>query len=264
MRRGFSGLSTLTIPALVVLALVGLSPRVEGQQPYKAPRTADGHPDLQGIWQAVNTASWNLEDHASMLGVPPGLSVVEGGEIPYKPEALAKRKKNFEERLTADPAAKCHLPGVPRVTYMPHPFQIFQNAEGVVIVYEYVGSTRTIYTSGGLHGSHPEGAFAYMGDPRGRWEGDTLVVDVVGFTDETWLDASGNYHSDALHVVERYTRTGPDHMRYEATIEDPNVFTRPWKISMPLYRRQERPMRLLEYYCHHDLEAAEVAARDAK
>jgi hypothetical protein len=250
------------VGSLVLLAVVVLSSRADGQQAYKPPRTVDGKPDLQGIWQVVNAASFDLEDHAATLGVPAGLSVVEGGEIPYKPEALAKRNKNRQERLTADPATKCYLPGVPRVTYMPYPFQIFQNAESVVIVHEYVGATRSIYMSGpGLHGSHGELDGTMMGDARGRWEGDTFVVDSIGFNDETWLDASGNYHSDALHVVERFTRTGPDHMRYEATIEDPQVFTRPWKISMPLYRRQERPLRLLEYLCSHDLEVAKAAAR---
>jgi hypothetical protein len=88
-----------------------------------------------------------------------------------------------------------------------------------------------------------------MGDSRARWEGNTLVVDVVHFTDQTWLDRAGNFHSNALHVVERYTPLSADHMRYDATIEDPNVFTRPWTISMPLYRRQESNAELLEYDC---------------
>ena len=261
MRRGLPGLFMRMMPALVVLAMVSESSNAQAQA-YKPPRTMDGHPDLQGIWQVLNTASFDLEDHGATLGVPAGLSVVEGGDIPYKPEALAKRKQNFERRLTADPAAKCFLPGVPRVTYMPFPFQILQNAEGMIIVHEYVGATRTIYMSGpGLHGSHSEFDGTMMGDARGKWEGDTFVVDNVGFNDETWFDASGNYHSDALHVVERFTRTGPDHMRYEATIEDPQVFTRPWKIGMTLYRRQEKPLRLLEYLCSHDLDVAKVAAK---
>ena len=259
MRRTLSRLSIPTMPALVLLVLVGLSPQAGGQQPYKPPRTADGHPDLMGVWQVVNAASFDLEDHPATLGVPAGLGVVEGGEIPYKPEALAQRNKNRQERLTADPAAKCFLPGVPRVTYMPFPFQIFQDSVGVLIIYEYVDAMRQVYTGGGLHAKHPEGRDgAWMGDSRGRWEGDTLVVDVAGFNDQTWLDASGNFHGERLHVVERYTRTAPDHMKYEATIEDPDVFTRPWKITMPLYRRQEQPARLLEYYCPHDVDVAKA------
>ena len=254
MRRNLSRLSLLAMPALVVLVIVGLSPQADGQQAYRVPKTLDGHPDLQGIWQVLNAANWNLEDHTGSLGVPPGIGVVEGGDIPYKPEALAKRQKNYEQRLTADPMAQCRLPGVPRATYLPHPFQIVQNAETVNFAYEYVNANRQVYTTGGVHGKHPEGWDGmWMGDSRGRWEGDTLVVDAATFNEDTWLDASGNYHSDQLHVVERYTRTGRDHMRYEATIEDPQVFTRPWKISMTLYRVQDRN-RLLEYFCPHDID----------
>ena len=256
-----AGASTSRMPALVLLALIGYGPGAAAQA-YKAPRTVDGHPDVQGIWQALNSAAWDIEDHPAQLGVPAGISVVEGGDIPYKPEALVQRNKNRRARATDDPTAKCFLPGVPRATYMPLPFQILQSRDGVLIAYEYVGAVRQIYTSGGPHGQHPpegrEGA--WMGDSRGHWEGDTLVVDADRFNDQTWLDASGNFHSDALHVVERYTRTGPDHMRYEATIEDPGVFTRPWRISMPLYRRQETPARLLEYYCQHDIDVAKDRA----
>ena len=239
---------------VVILVAIALAVAWPGysQQGYRAPRTADGHPDLQGIWQAVNTAVWNLEGQASSLGVPSGLGVVEGGLIPYLPSALPRRQENFKMRLTEDPEARCYMAGVPRITYMPYPFQIVQSARQVAILYEYVHTFRTIY----LDSPHPKGPIAWwMGDSRARWEGETLVVDVVHFTDQTWLDRSGNYHSDALHVVERYTRTGPDHMLYEATIEDPKVFSRPWKISMPLYRRQEANMRLLEYECYAHLEA---------
>ena len=257
MRRGFSILCTGTVAAAALLMVVGLGLSASAQQAYKAPRTLDGHPDLQGVWQALNTAWVDLEDHAATIGWPAGLSVVEGGDIPYKPGALAKRDKNRQERLTADPVARCLLPGVPRATYLPFPFQIVQNAETVNFAFEYVNANRQIFTSGGPHAKHPEGWDGlWMGDSRGRWEGDTLVVDVTLQTDETWLDASGNYHSDQMHVVERFTRTGPNHMRYEATIEDPQVFTRPWKISMPLYRRQEPQARLLEYFCPHDIDVA--------
>ena len=214
---------------------------------YEPSRTSDGHPNLEGIWQALNTAAWNLEDHSASLGVPAGLSVVEGGAIPYQDWALEKKQANFEHRATLDPEARCYLPGVPRITYMPYPFQIFQQADKVSIAYEYLRTVRFIHMNGV---PHPPGPIDWwMGDSRGHWEGDTLVVDVVHFNDQTWFDRAGNFHSAALHVVERYTPTGPDHLLYEVTIEDPEVFSRPWTMSMPLYRRQERNSELLEYQC---------------
>lgn len=211
------------------------------------PRTADGKPDFSGIWQAVTTANWNIQAHSAESGVPAGLGVVEGDEIPYQPWALERKRGNQKNRSTADPETKCHLPGVPRITYMPYPFQIFQTPTHLAITYEYVHAVRRIY----MNSDHPRGPLQwYMGDSRGRWEGDTLVVDVVHFTDKTWFDRSGNFHSDALHVVERYTPMGANHISYEVTIEDPKVFTRPWKMSMPLYRRLDRNMRILEYECY--------------
>jgi len=219
---------------------------------YRAPRNQYGQPDLEGIWQAVNTAVWNLEDHSADLGIPAGQGVVEGGEIPYKPEALARRDANFETRATADPESKCHMVGTPRINYMPYPFQIAQSVNEVALLYEYVHTVRHVR----LNSDHPEGEIEWiMGDSRGKWEGDTLVVDVTHFSGDSWFDRAGNYHSNQLHVVERYTRTGPDHIQYEATIEDPQVFTRPWKISMPLYRRIEPNVQLLEYECQAYLEA---------
>ena len=215
--------------------------------PYTPPRTPDGHPDLQGIWQVVNTAAEDLEAHSGRLGVPAGPGVVEGGAIPYQPAALAKKKENFDKRATLDPETQCLLPGVPRITYTPAPFQIVQQADKVMLLYEYRSAVRNIYMNGN---PHPKGPIDWwMGDSRGRWEGNTLVVDVVDFNEDTWFDRSGNFHSDALHVVERYTPTSPYHMLYEATIEDPKVFTRPWKISMPLYRRLEKDVELLDYAC---------------
>jgi len=185
------------------------------------------------------------------FGVPPGLSVVQGGDIPYLPIAIPQREENFRNRLTADPETKCYMPGVPRITYTPHPFQIVQSATQVTTVYEYAHVFRNLY----LNSPHPKGPIQWwMGDSRARWDGDTLVVDVVHFNDRTWLDRSGNYHSADLHVVERYTRTGPDHIRYEATLEDQKVFSRPWTISMPLYRRAEPNPRLLEYECYAYIE----------
>jgi hypothetical protein len=216
------------------------------QSSYRAPRTADGKPDLSGVWEVLNTASKDVLAHNASDGVPAGLSVVEGNAIPYLPQAAAKKKQNSDARLTEDPLRKCFLAGVPRVTYMPFPMQIIQTTTHVGFAYEYNHASRIVYTDGSKHSDI--GDF-WMGDSRGRWEGETLVVDVNGFNDKTWFDEAGDYHSDALHVVERYTRTSPDIIAYEATIEDPKVFSRPWKMSMPLYRRQEKNIRLLDYVC---------------
>ena len=238
-------LALLLVPASVP----GISGAVAAQAPAAPalPRTPDGKPDLSGFWQVLNTAAWDVEDHEAREGVPPGVGVVEG-EIPYQPWALKKRQENFANRATADPETKCHMPGVPRITYMPFPFQILQMPEKVAILYEWAYTTRYIHTNGT---PHPEGPIDwFMGDSRGRWDGDTLVVDVVHFNDLTWFDRAGNHHSEALHVVERYTPTDRDHINYEVTIEDPKVFTRPWKMNMVLYRRTEKNFRLLEYVCH--------------
>ena len=239
--------------SLTFLASVGHA-QEPAAEAYTPPRTAYGHPDLQGVWQAVNTAVWDIEDHSARLGVPAGQSVVVGDAIPYRPSAAAQREENFRNRLTADPEANCRMVGVPRITYMPYPFQIVQTPTQIAVLYEYVHTTRSIY----LDSPHPEDLVErlWMGDSRGRWEEDTLVVDVVYFTDQTWFDRSGNFHSEALHVVERYTRTGPDHLLYEVTIEDPEVFTEPWQMSMPLYRRQEDNARVLEYECYAYLEGS--------
>ncbi|SRR5579871_1719234 len=235
---------------------------------YRAPRVA-GHPDLNGIWESLNEANYDLEAHMARaalalrpgpygpvpaapvvaLGavgsVPPGLGVVEGGEIPYKPEALAKKKENQENWLTRDPEIKCYLPGVPRATYIPQPFQIFESATQTFIAYQYAGAVRNIF----MKDPGPAPVDSWMGQSVGHWEGETLVVDVTGLLDQSWFDMAGNYHSDQLHVVERYTRTSPDIIQYEAKIEDPKIFTRPWKISMPLYRRQEKNIQLLDFKC---------------
>ena len=222
---------------------------------YRAPRTPDGKPNLNGIWQAVNTANWDLLDHSAQPGpvvalgalgaIPGGVGVVEGNEIPYKPEAAAKKKENAANWLSRDPLVKCYLPGVPRATYLPFPFQIVQSADNILIAYEFANASRTI----DMKNKEESPLDTWMGWSRGRWEGDTLVADVTNFNDQTWFDIAGDFHSEALHVVERYTPTGPDHLLYEATIEDPNVFTRPWKIRMPLYRRLEPRLELVEFKC---------------
>jgi len=222
---------------------------------YRAPRGADGHADLNGIWQAMNTANWDIQDHAARQGpvtalgaafsVPGGAGVVEGNDLPYQAWAAQKKKENAANWLTLDPEVKCYMPGVPRATYMPHPFQIVQSANTILISYEFASASRIVHMKD--VGAAP--LDSWMGWSRGRWEGDTLVVDVTGLNDQTWFDRSGNFHSEALHVVERYTRVGPDQLLYEATIEDPKVFTRAWKMSMPLYRRVEKNAQLFEYKC---------------
>jgi hypothetical protein len=268
-----SRLKTLVVAAVAAGAGAGVAlvtvPITGQTSSPAAPRLPGGKPDLNGVWQALNEANYDLQAHMARpamalragpygplpaapvvaLGavgaVPPGLGVVEGDEIPYQPWAAAKKKDNQENWLTRDPEVKCFLPGVPRATYMPFPFQIFQSDRAIFIAYEYDGAARNIY----MKDPGPPPVDAWMGQSVGRWEGDTLVVDVTGFNEETWFDRSGNFHSDALHVVERYTRSSPDAIAYEATIEDPKVFTRPWKIRMPLYRRLEKNAQLMDFKC---------------
>ncbi len=243
--------------ATIIAASLALSvSSADGQTlAYQAPRTADGRPDLNGIWQSINTANWDVEPHAAgpslvrelgaIVAVPAGLGVVEGGEIPYQPEARAKRDENRRNRLELDPEIKCYLPGVPRSTYMPFPFQIIQSREHIMMIHEYAGAVRTIYMENHTQAPAP----SWMGWSNGHWEGETLVVDSTGFNDQTWFDRSGNFHSDALQVIERFTPRSADTLTYEATIEDPNVFTRPWTMSMPLYRRAEPNAEILEFRC---------------
>ena len=220
----------------------------------RGPRTVDGKPDLNGIWQALNKANWDIETHGPSQGpadlgaigsIPPGIGVVEGDTLPYLPAAVAKKKENFAHRWTADPELKCYLPGVPRATYMPYPFQILQGSKSIMIAYEYAGAVRTI----NMGKPREAPVDSWMGWSNGHWEGDTLVVDVTSFNDQTWFDRAGNFHSEALHVVERYTRVSANVLQYEATIEDPKVFSRPWKMSMPLYRHVEKNAQLMEYKC---------------
>jgi hypothetical protein len=219
-----------------------------GTQAGQIPRSADGKPNLSGIWQAVNTAAWDIQGHSAQKDIPAGQGVVEGNVIPYQPWAAEKKKENFANRATADPETRCFLPGVPRLMYMPFPFQIFQTPTYLAFVHEYVHAVRHIYLNGT---AHPRGPIDWwLGDSRGRWEGDTLVVDVVHFTDQTWFDRAGNFHSEALHLIERYTLIGPDHINYEVTVEDPKVFTRPWTMRMVLYRRKEPNAQLLEHECY--------------
>jgi hypothetical protein len=221
------------------------------------PRTAEGKPDFSGIWQALNSAAWDIQDHGASLaghfGVPPGKGVVEGNEIPYKPEALAQKKKNYEKRDTEDPGfAQCYLPGVPRATYMPYPFEIIQNPQMVGIRYQFARAVRTIDLTGKSRAWLEGWPDFWMGDSRGKWEGDTLVVDVRKLDERTWFDHAGNFHTENLHVVERYSPIDRDHIQYEATMDDPAVFTRPWKISMPLYRIIDKNPEVFEWDCRFD------------
>ena len=221
-------------------------------------QTASGQPpDLSGIWQAVGSAHWDLEGHSAskgpvtnvlgaLGGIPAGMSVVEGGAIPYQPWALAKRDENRADWNRLDPGVKCYIPGIPRSTYMPFPMQILQSDSKIFVAYEFGSNSRLIHMDRpGTEADLP----SWMGYSLGHWEGDTLVVDVSDQMAETWFDSAGNFHGETLQVTERYTLMGPNHIRYEATIEDPDVFTRPWKISMPLYRRMEDNARLLEFKC---------------
>jgi len=240
---------------------------------YKAPRGPDGkHPDLNGVWQVMNGANWDIEPHGARaalqmrpgpfgpvpaksvlaLGavgsVPASLGIVEGGEIPYTADAKKQRdenRANYTDLNTGDPEVKCYLPGVPRANYMQLPFQIFQSEKSMIVAYEYAGAVRNIlFTDPG-----PAPVDSWMGQSVAKWEGDTLVVKVGGMNDRTWFDRAGNFHSDQMTVEERWTPTGPTTIRYEATITDPNTFTRPWKMSFNLYKRQGEDARLNQFKC---------------
>jgi hypothetical protein len=250
-----NGIIAAALALLAALPAMRATPAMADGVLSEFPRAADGHPDLSGVWQSLNTAHWNLEPHVSdypvvlelgaQFAVPPGQGVVVGGSIPYLPEARAERDKHFANRLTDDPEGKCYLGGVPRSTYMPYPFQIFQNQHDVVIAYQFATGFRRIF----VNGKEEPPLDSWMGWSNGHWEGDTFVVDVTGLNGRTWLDRAGNFASENARVVERYTPMGPNHLRYEATIDDPTVFSRPWTIRMPLYRIVDDDFRLLEFKC---------------
>ena len=259
MQRVFGGfILGFCVVALLALTTDGRAQAASQRPPQnraaQIPRLA-GRPDMNGVWQVMNTANWDIQGHPARQGsvlqlgaafsVPAGHGVVEGNEIPYKPAMLAKKKENGANWMTLDPEVKCYLPGVPRATYQPYPFQIVQGTSDLVIAYEFASTSRAIY----MNRREDAPVETWMGVSNGRWEGDTLVVDVTGLNDQTWFDRAGNFHSDKAHVVERYTMLDPDHIWYEATIDDPEVFTRPWKMSMPLYRHIETSAELLEYKC---------------
>ncbi|OFW03037.1 MAG: hypothetical protein A3I61_05425 [Acidobacteria bacterium RIFCSPLOWO2_02_FULL_68_18] len=282
MRTALTHLLSAAAGALVVGAVVLLGTRSGGPEgagtPGEIPRTAEGHPDVSGIWQANSSAHWDLLSHEARpmvaqpgaypdvpvlaapvvaLGatgwIPADLGVVDGDEIPYQPWAAARQRENLANRLDRDPEIRCYLPGIPRAMYMPYKFQIIQGPAKVMMAFEFRNAERTIHLDEVVQ--YPGDAF--MGHSVGRWEGDTLVVDVSRFTPYTWFDRAGNFHSDALRVTERYTPMTRDAIRYEARIEDPKVFTRPWTIRLPLYRRLEPEARLIPHRC---MEMAEETA----
>jgi hypothetical protein len=231
---------------IVLLVVVSLTLGVQSASAAEKIPRLNGKPDFSGIWQTTSAADYDLEPHSARIDAPPGPGVVEGGEIPYKPEALAKRKQNFENRFKADPRLKGWTLGVPRGIYYPEPLQIFQRERDITIIHQFGHSIRTIHTNGTDHPRDPNDW--WLGDSRAKWQGNTLVVDVKHFNDETWLDRSGNYHSDALHVVERWTLIDANTIEYKARISDEKVFTRPWDITVFLHRHREPNFQLVEDY----------------
>jgi hypothetical protein len=267
----WSSVVQAAVVAGVTAAAVTLfsEPGVTGQSRTGSIPRLNGKPDLNGIWQTINTANWDIQAHnaraalamrpgpvvpipakevlafGAVGAVPGGLGVVEGDELPYTADGLKKKQENQENWLTRDPEIKCFLPGVPRATYMPFPFQITHSNTAFFIAHEYAGAVRNIY----LKDPGPPQIDSWMGLSHGVWEGDTFVVRSSGFNDQTWFDRAGNHHSDQLKVTERFTMTDADHITYSATIEDPQTFTRPWTMSMPLYRRVERNAQLGQFKC---------------
>ena len=258
-RNWFTGSIVVASATAALLTALFVPTETQAQQAkapaYKAPRTKDGKPNLNGLWMSNGLPNWDLEPHGpgpsvdpklgSIYAIPPSVGYVVGGKIPYKPEALEQKKKNFANRGKEDPEAKCYMGGVPRANYMSYPFQILQGAGDIMMSYQYAGAVRIINT--GAPKKAP--ADSWMGTSNAKWEGETLVVDVTALGDQSWLDRSGNFHSDQLHVTERWTMRGPDTLMYEARIEDPEVYTQPWTIRVPLYRQVEDNARLLEFKC---------------
>jgi len=234
-----AGLSIAVLVAVATTAVVAQTPAI--------PRTGDGKPDFSGIWEVLARADDNIEPHSASRIAPASAGIVEGGELPYKPGMLERRQQNFAARAAADTESKCYLPGVPRVMYIDHPFQIVQTRDLIMMLFEYVHASRSVF----VNSAHLKGPLDwFMGDSRGTWDGDTLVVDANNFNEDTWFDRAGNFHSDALHVVERYALTDRDHISYAATIDDPKVFSRPWKMNLVFYRHVEPGFRLLDYECY--------------
>jgi hypothetical protein len=272
--RGSTVVTAIVAAALGAGAAMWATRSGEPATRAAGPRTTDGKPDFGGVWQALNEAQWDLQAHdarpavvtqrgvydfeyarvpaAPVLalgaagGVPGSIGVVQGdGQIPYTPEALAVKQQNGANWIDRDPELKCYLPGIPRAMYMPYPFTIVQGTDKIHMTFAFSNAARVIHMNT-VEGPPDD---TYMGHSVGRWDGDTLVVDVKNFNGKNWFDRAGNYHSDALHLVERFTPISADAIRYDVTIEDPKVFSRPWAISMPLYRRLEPNATVLDYNC---------------
>ena len=247
------------VALLTATAMLSIASAARAQPQLDRPERISGRPNLNGVWQALNTAYWNLEAHpaeqlprsenfwqlGAIAAIPAGRSVVRGGTIPYLPDALAKRDENRANWPAADPEAKCYMLGVPRATYHSFPFQIFQGDGDLLLVYPFAAANRVIYMKD--HSELP--VDAWMGRSNGTWEGDVLVVTTTAQNDQTWLDRAGNHHSNRLTVTERFTLAGPNHIWYEATLDDPLTYSRPWTIEMPLYRLIEENAQLLEHRC---------------
>jgi hypothetical protein len=261
MRTGVTG-SIIALAAVVgagvlavaVIPTAGQAPAAQASGGARPPRTVAGKPNFTGIWQTMTEANWDIQAHearpgpkeyGAMFSEPGGVGIVEGNEIPYRPEMLAKKQENFAKRWTEDPEAKCYMPGVPRAVYMPFPFQIIQGTDKIIMAHPFASASRLIHMD--IKEENP--IDNWMGWSRGRWEGETLVVDVTNFNDKTWFDRAGNFHSEQLRVTERWNLASPDVISYEATIEDPKTFTRPWKISLPIYRRLDKNAQVLEFKC---------------
>ena len=256
--QGFFRYGILAVVAAVLATtfMMVAQPAAGQSTDYRAERTADDHPNLNGIWQAIGASHHDIEGHAARPGpvvemaalgaIPGGLGIVVGGEIPYTAAARAQQQENMEYWLDRDPVAKCYMPGVPRANYMPFPFQIVQTPEYILMAYEFASASRIVYMD---RPDMESPVNTWMGHSRGSWDGETLVIDVTDQVGDTWLDSSGNHHSDQLQVVERYTALSENHLMYEATIEDPGVYTRPWQVRFPLYRRIDENMQLLEFKC---------------
>ncbi len=257
--------------AFAILAVIAFAASTDAQQTSRGgvtnppprdrvaldrPARITGHPNFNGIWQAMNTAFWNLEGHSTealnnfwplgaIAAIPAGQSVVRGGTIPYKPEALAKRTENRANWPATDPEAKCYMLGVPRVTYHNMPFQIFQAEGDLLMVYPFAAANRIIYMTDRTELP----VDSWMGKSFGSWDGDVLAITTKWQNGQSWLDRAGNHASSTLTVTERFTLLSPNHLWYEATLDDPQTYTRPWTIEMPLYRMIDQQAQLLEHKC---------------
>lgn len=247
---------TLIVAAAFAYTLYNEPPNNDVAATDDIPRTADGKPNFNGTWQALGNNHWGIEPHAARVGpddkwaavgaTPAGLGIVEGGEIPYTQDARAKQQENQADWLARDPVVKCYMPGVPRANYMPFPFQIVQSTDHIIMAYEFASANRIVYMN---QPDFEAPVPSWMGHSLGRFEGDTLVIDVTEQMPDSWLDRSGNHHTEQLKVTERYSHISPNVLNYEVTLEDPGVYTRPWKMQIPLYRRMEANAQLLEFKC---------------